>query len=165
VADLVELAIPATVRDRREATLLGWPKALPDELLRQRPVLSNEYAGMLLQTGGEVEAAAARAGAAGDGAGGGRSGVAGLCALVRALRLSPTTGGGRQQRRGEQALEELHYAVRVRHVACDLGQGDHDEVGRARTRVLPSSPAEAPRGRIPLRRRSMRRSRKSAFTG
>ena len=53
-ADLVELAIPATVQQRQEATLRGWLEALPDELLRVRPVLSNAYAGSLLVRG-EVE--------------------------------------------------------------------------------------------------------------
>src|SRR5919197_1555139 len=47
-ADLVELAAPALLRSRQEATLLGWFRALPDELLRSRPVLSNAYAGVLL---------------------------------------------------------------------------------------------------------------------
>ena len=39
-ADLVELAVPAMHRSRQEATLLGWLRALPDELVRRRPVLS-----------------------------------------------------------------------------------------------------------------------------
>jgi LuxR family maltose regulon positive regulatory protein len=50
-ADLVELAVPALLRRRQEAALLGWLEALPDELLRRRPVLSNAYAGALLQSG------------------------------------------------------------------------------------------------------------------
>ena len=48
-ADLVELAVPAMRRSRQEATLLGWLKALPDELIQCRPVLSVAYAGTLLQ--------------------------------------------------------------------------------------------------------------------
>ena len=50
-ADLVELAVPATRRSRQEATLLGWLKALPDDLVRRRPVLTVHYAGTLLQSG------------------------------------------------------------------------------------------------------------------
>src|SRR3712207_2120202 len=50
-ADLVELAVPAMRRSRQEATLLGWLKALPDELFHVRPVLSVHYAGTLLQSG------------------------------------------------------------------------------------------------------------------
>jgi len=50
-ADLIELAVPAMRRSRQEATLLGWLKALPDELFDVRPVLSVHYAGTLLQSG------------------------------------------------------------------------------------------------------------------
>ncbi len=50
-ANLVELAIPATVQQREEATLRQWLEALPDEVLRDRPVLSNAYAGTLLVRG------------------------------------------------------------------------------------------------------------------
>ena len=53
-ADLVELAIPALSRGRQEATLRRWLEALPDELLRMRPVLSDAYAGSILVRG-EVE--------------------------------------------------------------------------------------------------------------
>ena len=58
-ADLVELAVPAMRRSRQEAALLGWLKALPDELVQVRPVLSVDYAGTLLQ-GGELEGVEAR---------------------------------------------------------------------------------------------------------
>ncbi len=47
-ADLVELASPATRQERQEATLRAWLEALPDELIRMRPVLSNGYAGSRL---------------------------------------------------------------------------------------------------------------------
>ena len=43
-ADLVELAFPAMNLARQFATLLGWLKALPDELVRVRPVLCYAYA-------------------------------------------------------------------------------------------------------------------------
>ena len=39
-ADLIELVMPAMSRSRQFATLLGWLKALPDELVHVRPVLS-----------------------------------------------------------------------------------------------------------------------------
>jgi LuxR family maltose regulon positive regulatory protein len=58
-ADLVELAVPAMLRNRQEATVLGWLKALPDELVRARPVLSVRYAGTLLLHG-ELEGVEAR---------------------------------------------------------------------------------------------------------
>jgi LuxR family maltose regulon positive regulatory protein len=50
-AALVELAAPALFQSRQEATVLGWLSALPDELLRDRPVLCNVYAGALLSSG------------------------------------------------------------------------------------------------------------------
>src|SRR2546421_1683342 len=58
-ADLVELAVPAMRRSRQEATLLGWLKALPDELVHCRPVLSVHYAGTILLSG-ELEGVEAR---------------------------------------------------------------------------------------------------------
>ena len=58
-ADLVELAIPAMRRSRQEAALRGWLEALPDELVRVRPVLSVGYAGALL-VDGEIEGVEAR---------------------------------------------------------------------------------------------------------
>lgn len=51
VADLVELAIPAMTQLRQEATIRPWLEALPDEVLRVRPVLSDAYAGSLLVRG------------------------------------------------------------------------------------------------------------------
>jgi LuxR family maltose regulon positive regulatory protein len=50
-ADLVERAMPAMRRDRREATLRGWLELLPDHLFPARPLLSNGYVGALLATG------------------------------------------------------------------------------------------------------------------
>ena len=55
-ARLLELAWPAMRRGRQEATWYGWAKALPDELVRSRPVLSVAYALGLLDAG-ELEAA------------------------------------------------------------------------------------------------------------
>ena len=50
-ADLVELAATMMRQNRQEATLLGWLRALPDEEIRRRPVLSAVYAGVLLTNG------------------------------------------------------------------------------------------------------------------
>jgi LuxR family maltose regulon positive regulatory protein len=58
-AGLVELTWPAMRWSRQEATVLGWVKALPDELVRARPVLSVVYA-MALLNGDELEAVEAR---------------------------------------------------------------------------------------------------------
>jgi LuxR family transcriptional regulator, maltose regulon positive regulatory protein len=51
--------VPAMLRSRQEATLLGWLRALPDELVHVRPVLSVGYAGALV-AGGELEGVEAR---------------------------------------------------------------------------------------------------------
>ena len=58
-AGLIELAGPAVEEGSQSATWLGWVKALPDELIRARPVLSVWYAYALLGSG-EMEAAEAR---------------------------------------------------------------------------------------------------------
>ncbi len=50
-ADALEAALPAIRKSRQEAALLGWLQALPDELVRARPVLSLHYVGALLQSG------------------------------------------------------------------------------------------------------------------
>ncbi len=50
-ADLIELSIPDRNRARQEATLRRWLEALPDEVVRARPVLSDAYAGSLLVRG------------------------------------------------------------------------------------------------------------------
>jgi LuxR family maltose regulon positive regulatory protein len=58
-ADLAELAWPAWSGSFQSITWLGWVKALPEELVRARPVLSVAYAQALLGAG-KLEAAEAR---------------------------------------------------------------------------------------------------------
>ncbi len=58
-AGLIELAWSAMDLSYQSSTWLGWAKALPDELIRARPVLSVGYAWALLD-GGELEASEAR---------------------------------------------------------------------------------------------------------
>lgn len=58
-ADLVERALPAMRRAKEGTTFLGWLKALPDELIRCRPVLSVGYAWALLESG-ELQAVETR---------------------------------------------------------------------------------------------------------
>jgi LuxR family maltose regulon positive regulatory protein len=47
-AGLVELAIPALRQDRQEATIRGWLDAIPDEVVRVRPVLAIGFIGALM---------------------------------------------------------------------------------------------------------------------
>jgi LuxR family maltose regulon positive regulatory protein len=58
-ADLIELALPSLRQGRQDATLRQWLEALPDEVIRVRPVLSVGYAGALMVRG-EVEGVEAR---------------------------------------------------------------------------------------------------------
>lgn len=58
-ADLIELARPEMDRTYQSAAWLGWAQALPDELVRNRPVLSAAYGWALLDVG-ELEASEAR---------------------------------------------------------------------------------------------------------
>ena len=58
-ADMIERAWPDLRRNRQGRTALRWLKALPDEAIRRRPVLSVEYAWASL-AGGQIEAAEAR---------------------------------------------------------------------------------------------------------
>ena len=53
-AGLVELAIPELRRARQEATIRGWLDAIPDEVVRVRPVLAAGFIGALM-SGGEFE--------------------------------------------------------------------------------------------------------------
>ena len=50
-ADLIELALPALLRSRQDATALGWLRALPDDLFHHRPVLGAQYGFSLLGSG------------------------------------------------------------------------------------------------------------------
>jgi len=55
-ADLMELAMPMLVRERREAELARWVSALPDEVVRNRPVLGVLFAGALALRGARSRA-------------------------------------------------------------------------------------------------------------
>ncbi|MDT4949668.1 MAG: hypothetical protein QOJ37_2263 [Pseudonocardiales bacterium] len=48
-ADLMELAMPVMRRERREAELARWMRALPDEVVQVRPVLAIAFVGALAQ--------------------------------------------------------------------------------------------------------------------
>ena len=50
-AELIEQAVPELRRTRQEATLLGWLRSLPDDVLHLWPSLNVHYVGTLLQNG------------------------------------------------------------------------------------------------------------------
>jgi LuxR family transcriptional regulator, maltose regulon positive regulatory protein len=49
-ADLMELAMPMMARERREAELARWVRSIPEDVLRNRPVLGVTFAGALTLT-------------------------------------------------------------------------------------------------------------------
>jgi LuxR family maltose regulon positive regulatory protein len=50
-AELVEMLVPDLRRDRREATMRAWLEALPAQVVRERPMLTNALAGARMSTG------------------------------------------------------------------------------------------------------------------
>ncbi|MDQ1739910.1 MAG: hypothetical protein QOE53_1562, partial [Pseudonocardiales bacterium] len=58
-ADLMELAAPGLSKSRQEATMLGWLDAIPDEVVRRRPVLAMGFVGALM-AGGVVDGVESR---------------------------------------------------------------------------------------------------------
>jgi len=50
-ADLAELAVPALLRNRQEATIAAWSTTIPDDLVQARPVLALHFVAALMSTG------------------------------------------------------------------------------------------------------------------
>jgi LuxR family maltose regulon positive regulatory protein len=129
-AALVELAIPAMRRTRQETTVHGWLEALPDEVIRVRPVLSVGIAGALL-TGGKLE------------------GVEGW--LANAERwLDGAAGTGKEPRArpagmvvaDEKEFRRLPGGIELYRAALALAQGDVPGTVRHARRVLDLAPGD-----------------------
>jgi LuxR family maltose regulon positive regulatory protein len=137
-ADLVEQAMPAWRQNRQEATLRHWLEALPAAVLRDRPLLSTTYAGVLLMFGELdgvedrlrdaerwLEVAVGRgvssdngdgvAGADGDGAA--RAGLADHDATIRAVRSEVALYRAAQARVTGDLAGTMAHARRVLDVA------------------------------------------------
>ncbi len=131
-ADLVELAIPATSQHRREAMLRRWLEALPDGLLRVRPVLSNAYAGSLLVRG-EVEGVeerlrdAERWLGAVDEAVDGPAGRAGSMVVIDGAAFRRLPGSIAVHRAGQALIlgDVAGAAAHARRALDLVGEGDH----------------------------------------
>ena len=123
-ADLVERAIPVMRKTRQEATVHGWLKALPDEVVRVRPMLSFAVAGALL-TGGEPEEVEVR-----------------LRDAERWLQEAAATGEGSPARPGEMVVaDEEEYrrlpgAIELYRSALALVRGDVPGTVRHARRTL-----------------------------
>ena len=134
-ADLVELAIPAMRRSRQEAAVRGWLKALPDELVRVRPVLSVGFAGALL-AGGELEGVEARLRDAErwpDGATG--------------IRKGPQAPSAEMVVVDDEEFRRLPATIEVYRAALALALGDVPGTVRHARRALELSPEEDHLGR------------------
>ena len=128
-ADLVESLTPSMRRNRQVVTLRRWLDALPDELVRGRPVLSVGYAGVMLLDG-EIEGVEDR-----------------LLDAERALQ-STTIRSGPHVRAGEMAfadteeLRRLPAIIELYRAGLAQGRGDVlDTVSHARS-ALELSPRE-----------------------
>src|SRR6266571_1333231 len=134
-ADLVELAIPAMRRSRQEAAVHGWLQALPDELIRVRPVLSVGFAGALL-AGGELEGVEVRLRDAErwlDGATG--------------MRQGPQAPAAEMVVVDDEEFRRLPAEIELYRAAQALTRGDVPGTVRHAGRALELSPADDHLGR------------------
>ena len=124
-ATLVELAVPKMRRNRQEATHteLGWLKALPDELVHFRPVLSVAYAYALFGDG-ELEAVETR--------------------LRDAERwLDTTTDTAGMVVVDEEEFRRLPGMIALLRAAQALARGDMPEAVKNARRILDLAPEHA----------------------
>ena len=132
-AILVELAVPEMRRNRQEATVteLGWLKALPDELLHFRPVLSVDYAYALFG-GGELEAVEARL----------RDAERWLDTTAE-MRLRPESLAAGMVVVDEEEFRRLPGMIALLRAAQALARGDMPEAVKNARRVLDLAPEDA----------------------
>ncbi len=104
-AELTERSIPILRQSRQESTLLGWLKALPDELFQNHPVLNVNYAGTLLQNGQF-------------------DGVESRLRDVEQWLATPEDIRGRSVYVDEEEFQRVPSSVHMYHAAIALAQGD-----------------------------------------
>ncbi|MPZ92909.1 MAG: helix-turn-helix transcriptional regulator [Actinobacteria bacterium] len=126
-AYLMELALPTIRRHRHDAMLLGWLKALPDDVVRRKPVLSVFYGWMMLVSG-DLDAVEPRLGDA-ERALRGVAGTANTSADTEELRTLPATiavyRASLAQARGDVAgmAEHARRALELAGPADHLARG------------------------------------------
>ncbi len=132
-ATLVELAVPEMRRNRQGATVteLGWLKALPDELIRFRPVLCVDYAYALFG-GGELEAVEARL----------RDAERWLD-MMADTRERPETPPAGMVVVDEDEFRRLPGMIALLRAAQALARGDMPETAKSAQRVLDLAPKDA----------------------
>ena len=104
-ARLIEKSIPFMRQSRQESILLGWLKALPDELFQDHPVLNVNYAGTLLQNG-QFEGVVSRL-----------QDIEQWLATPEEIRRQPVYVD-------EEEFQRLPSSVHMYHAAIALAQGD-----------------------------------------
>lgn len=129
-AHLVELAVPTIRRNRQEAILFGWLKALPADAVRNSPVLSVFY-GFMLMVAGDLHGVEQRFEDAERAMAAVPSGAAPPWAVTEELLTLPATiavyRASLAQARGDAAGTSEH----ARHALALAGPGDHLARGAA----------------------------------
>jgi LuxR family transcriptional regulator, maltose regulon positive regulatory protein len=103
-ADLIEAALPEARRVRQDRLLAGWLRALPDDVIRRRPVLSIQSAWMSL-VAGDLDGLEAR-----------------LSDAERALRAAPARG--RSSPGGEEAIRTVPAWIAIFRASAAQARGD-----------------------------------------
>jgi LuxR family maltose regulon positive regulatory protein len=129
-ARLVELAVPMIRRNRQEAVLFVWLKALPAESVRRSPVLSVFY-GFMLMVSGDLAGVEPRLADAERAMAAVPPGTAPPWAVTDEVRTLPATiavyRASLAQARGDAAGTSEH----ARHALALAGPGDHLARGAA----------------------------------
>jgi LuxR family transcriptional regulator, maltose regulon positive regulatory protein len=133
-ADLTELALPALRRGRQEGAIRNWVEALPDELLRVRPVLNVGFVGALVASG-EFEGVEAR-----------------LRDAERCVQMTANTGDGPEAAADVVVVDEEQFrsvpgAIELYRAAQALVRGDVLETVRHARRTLELAPEDDHLGR------------------
>ncbi|HEX5532528.1 MAG TPA: LuxR C-terminal-related transcriptional regulator [Actinomycetales bacterium] len=103
-ADLIEAVLPEARRLRRDRLLAGWLRALPDDVIRQRPVLSTQSAWMSL-VAGDLDGLEAR-----------------LRDAEQALKAAPARR--RSSRGGDDAIRTLPAWIAIYRASAAQARGD-----------------------------------------
>ncbi|MBN9390932.1 MAG: helix-turn-helix transcriptional regulator [Chloroflexi bacterium] len=144
-ASLIELCVPAMRRSRQETVVLGWLKALPDDVIRCRPVLSLQYADTLMLTG-KLEGVDARL----------RDAEQGLDSMAQLnvdvhLHVSPAVTSPEQDRKlvvvNKEEYRRLPGAIAINRAGLALVQGDVPTTIKYAQRALDLLPEEDHLGR------------------
>ncbi len=134
-ADLVELAIPAARRARQDVTLRRWIDAIPNELIRMRPVLGDAFAGSRLVRG-EVEGVEAALGDADHWVAASRDGTADGMVVVDELAFRDLPAAIAIHRAGlARLLGDVDGTMAHARTALEL-VGEDDLISRAAASAL-----------------------------